>query len=611
LNDTRGYNTALVDESGLLTPELFVTKLRAYGAINREVLIDMTADAKNWIRDDSQVALLVSLLSTAYTLKYKESQKETAPAGYNDGHISADLVEIMDIPVGATDWRADDDLVVSFWDQRVMTTMPTVPTINCAGMSLREVAILLQHLNGRVKTTPLAFDITIERLTSAVKIAGQKHVDEHTAPDGTTSAQVIKTLNKYVIVNRLYGAFEAALGIYHQTALTPIPDTAEGLLWLKRKRSVILPRFDAMRGMFSVLMLEEAFGISANVTHSWKWWLNTGLASATTAAPYNAISLWGRYLVEGGFYDKDADVYQIGSFNFAQAPGAAYYAFASLLTGGDVYCAVPPTYGMAYEPWDPDADNRIPVTVHDLAMTGYDIVTSHGTSTLKVKHVPQPCTATTIIGRCARNGSFTALSDRFEIPISRVSDAWVVPNVDKAWCFGMVSRWLGYDTVMRYNGVQRIANWASNASSIAVRPFYVDGRDARTVDIISVTERTHWFDTLPALGNKDTVWTVEIDVTDKFAILSVSGNTIAVDGAFHGKLGKDVQVVVPSIEASMFTPLILRARQPASAYEAGFQIVDQHTTHEPPKIVAHAGGFDVPPDDPQPGEDGRGAVLVG
>jgi hypothetical protein len=417
----------------------------------------------------------------------------------------------------------------------------------------------------------------------------------------------MRVLNKYVIANRLYGAFEVALGIYHQTALTPVPDTAEGLIWLKRKKQIILPRFDAMRGLFSVILLEDGYGISANVTHTWKWWRDAGLSSAATAAPYNAISLWGRYFVEGGFYHKDADVYKLGSFEFAHAPGSAYYAYASLLTGGDVYCAVPPTYGLSYAPWDEDFDYSIPVTVQDLSMTGYDVEVLAGQAHLKIKNIPQPCTATVVLGRCARDGAFSALSEHFTIPIARADDAWVVPNVDKAWGFGMVTRWLGYNTVMRYNGTQRIANWASNASSIAVRPFQVRGRDIKTVEIISVAERQRVFDLLPSMGNVDTEWSVDVDVTDRFSITGMSGHMVAVDGAFHSKLGKDAPIITANVESTMFMPLIIRAVRPNDPVMAGFQVVYEATGPNPPEPVATSRQPEQPPDDPLPGAGG-GAI---
>jgi hypothetical protein len=532
------------------------------------------------------------MLSSLYVLQYNELRADTAATDYDDGHVSTKISEVMGLHAAGGDWRdPGDELNVKGWSSTSGTVPPGVPVLDMYGMRRAEVAFVLQHVAGRRRTTTLAFDLEIGMLAEEVRVATDCDDLEHRAHDGCNAKFARQTIDKYVMRNRLYGAFEAAMAIYHQIALTPVPDTAEGLAWLRRGKSVHLPGFDSMRGVYPVLLMEDAYGISASVTHTWKWWRSAGLTTAVTAAPYNALSLWGRYLVEAGFYHRDADVYRLGSFEFASAPATAYYAYASLLTGGDVYCAVPPRYGLTYAPWDEDHDYQIPVTVKDLAMTGYNITTVAGSSMLRLQHVPPPCSATFVLGRMPTGGAFSALSSAFDITIQRADDAWVVPSVDKAWCFGMATRWLGYNTVMRYGGVERLANWASNASSVAVRPFHVAGPDIKTVEIISVFERQRVWSIMPSMGNDTTTWHVDVDVTDTYSLQGINTRLMGVTGTFATKKGADASIVVPSLEATTFTPIILRSHRPQDPLEAGFQVVFGHTEHHPPaKTVASGPG---------------------
>jgi hypothetical protein len=163
---------------------------------------------------------------------------------------------------------------------------------------------------------------------------------------GITAADVWATLNRYVEHNRLYGAMEAAMAYYHQIALTPLPDTAEGHAWLTRRKVAHLPRFDAFRGVYAFTLSGVPYAIDTAVTESWRWWVEVGLATAIPAAAMNAFSLWGRYMAEGGFYMDDAEIDRLGDMHFAENPAAAYYSYAALITGNNVYCPLPHSPGL-------------------------------------------------------------------------------------------------------------------------------------------------------------------------------------------------------------------------------------------------------------------------
>ena len=107
LHDTRGFNKDIINEAGEVDGALLAAKLRAGGGVTRDALINVQADAHSYQRSDSQVALLVSMLSSYYTQRYKELGLDKKMEGYNDGHISIDLMKYLAHEPELSDFRPD------------------------------------------------------------------------------------------------------------------------------------------------------------------------------------------------------------------------------------------------------------------------------------------------------------------------------------------------------------------------------------------------------------------------------------------------------------------------------------------------------------------------
>lgn len=610
LHDPRGFNANIIDESGDVHPDLFIAKQRLSGSVPRTTLIDMSADAEGYIRQDSQVSLLVSMLSTLYVLTYKEMKAEKRPEKYDDGHISANLADVIAPAPENNDWRSEEMPDVRVWDQTVVESPANDNVIWVNRLNAKDVAIVCSHLGGRRRTTQLAFDLDIPLLTESVKLSGSTQTPGSHAPLSTKARDVASALNKYVETNRLYGAFEAALAIYHQLALTPVPDTAEGLAWLKRAKYVTLPGFRAWRGTYRVILADKPYGLSSAVTTTWKWWRDAGLATAVPAAQYNAASLWGRYFVEGKYYHDDADVSHVGSLAFAENPGAAYYAYAALVTGGDAYCAVPPGFGMSYGDWEEGDALRLAVAVSESAAAGYDLEEDDEGRWLVIKQVPPPCSLIHVIGRMPDKGIFSCLSTHYEVRFDRVHNGWVFPDLRNAWGFGMATRWLGHDCEMTYGGRTKIANWASNESSIAVRPFHVDGPDRETVRLESVCPRGRVFDLLPGMGADRNKWTIDVAVSEMQMLTATDFARHPTQGVFMPPQGRDVNILIPPAESLSYAPVTIRMAERGQFEQAGFQIVGTITQHHPPDGVdaAQAAAGALALEDQQEGGDPGGSA---
>jgi len=606
VHDPRGYNTEVIDETGDIKPELFISKLRTHGGLPKTALQLVTAEAESYIWDDSQITLLVALLSTYYVLKYRELKSDISLTEYNDGHISFSLQDqIAGGPYGH-EWWNETELIISGWDQTTHDSPGDRDIMYVTGMTAKQLKVLHAHLKGRKKTSPLAFDLEIPRLLERVMFTGNTDPDQMET-SRIRASDVLSTLHAYIDINRLYGAFEAALAIYQQVALTPVPDTAEGMAWLIRPRYVNLPRFRAHRGLYAVLMRDRPFGLSSSVTTTWKWWRDAGLTIAVQGALFNAASLWGRYFVEGGFYHDDADVHRLGSFEFATSPSAAHYAYAALVTGHDTYCPVPRNLGMGYARWLDGTEFTYRIDVADAELTGYNIRPGVDGTYLVVSVLPQPCSTLHVMGRMPHEGYFSCLSSEFKVEFKRLRNGWVLPNIAQAWGFGLASRWLGYDAEMSYEGQSRIANWASNDSSMAARPFHVQGPDIQTVRLNQVIPRQKTFALLPSMAADHNTWDVSYTVDDVYTLKSVSGMRIGTAGTFRIPDGKETTIIVPDVQSVAYTPVTLRVSTRANVQLAGFQVLRPDTSHHPPDPISSALAPDELANEDDPGAQPAGA----
>jgi hypothetical protein len=605
LDDARGFNNAIISEdTGCVDADLLVAKMRLAGGIHKEGLASMAADPESFVMPDSQIALLVGMLSTYYVTSYKETAGKSKVGPYDDGHVRIDMGKLFPPAPVNDDWVGEDEVTSSEWEPTMAHMPPEGGVMCCHRLSHAEFSIVMAHLGGRRRTTNLAFDIEMPQLVEEIQFVGQENSPTRMPISEMTSKLVLRALNKYVDVNRLHGAFESALAMMHQTALSPVPDTAEGMAWVLRKRELVLPRFTATRGTYGMLLREKPYGLGSGVSTTWKWWIQNGLSTVVASAPYNALSLWGRYFVEAGFYDEDSGVHKLGHLTFAENPGAAYYSYAALVTGADTYCAVPIGFGLRYDDWDEDREVDILLAATLADVTSYNLVSSGGSTKLRVKQLPAPASMIHVIGKMPSDGMFANLSDRFTVNFTSKRGGWVFPNMVNAWGFAMATRWLGWDALMSYAGEERVANWAPNTSSIAAMPFERDGEDIETVRLISVTRRKKIWAQLPSLCDGTNTWEVQVEVSSAVGISAASGSRIASIGSFKPpKAAHDVQIVMPSALDMQSVPIVIQTRSRANFEEAGFHVISRQTPAHPSEPLTDA------PEVIDPGEEAGGAAA--
>jgi hypothetical protein len=602
LDDPRGLNVDVVSDQGVCTDELFLAVMRRYHSVSRPTLIDMSAEVERYRWADSHISLLVALLSLYYTRKAHETGAVTDISDYNDGHIKISGKDLIVPAPVSDDWRPDEIVENIEFDPVTLQEPPSHQCVSLAFMREKEKSVLLTLINGKKKTSQFAFDLEIPKLADKICVVGSSPVFEM-APANVHSSVVMATLNKYVTRHRLEASFQAAMHIMLQCALQPVPDTAEGLAWLRRRRILRLPQYSSWRAAYKPLLLDRPFGYDAQVAQTWKWWNQMKLSAVPIGGAFNALSLWGRYFVEAGYYDEAADVGRLGHHYFRENPGAAYYSYAALITGHETMVDVPAMYGLEYGPWDGEEDFKFGVEVLDLQDAGYNLEVSEDKTELVVKELPPPCSAIHILGKMPNEGMYSCLSSSYKVQFQRVSGGWLFPSVNQAWGFGMATRWLGYDVEMTYNGVRRRGNWASNPTGVAARPFAVKGPDLLGVVVNSVAPREKVFRSLPSMGKDYCEWTINVEVSNTATVLSLAGGRVRAEGKVSmGPVTNQPEIYVPSNTETAYSRVRMVARSRARPLEAGFQVLEQTSLIVPSERVEPSGPS-IPLDDGGPPEE--------
>lgn len=201
-----------------------------------------------------------------------------------------------------------------------------------------------------------------------------------------------------------------------------------------------------------------------------------------------------------------------------------------------------------------------------------------------------------VLGRMPRDSAFSALSDRYQVHAQRLRTGWAIPNVNEAWGLGMAARWCGFDVEMEYRGITRTGNWAPNRSSISTRPFTVDGPDILPVVLTGIGARTYQFMPLPPLDAEVNVWDVEVAVSDSISVVRHNGKPLMNRGTFIKAFNRKDGITLPPVESLAFMPVVTVATRRLDVHQAGFQVVSQTTSHEPPGAMIPSQPAGQPPD---------------
>lgn len=537
VNDPRGLNARIIGESGYVEPEIFNGFTRTLVGLAREARPMIEADPGRIVRAESQIALLVGLISSFYVATAKRAKLEPKMADYNDGHVRLKLAEWVAGPPPENVNVLRAFRVGSMWRPADYGMVMAKPHVHTSGLDLRAARVLVAHLGGRQRTTQWSFDLDIPELCGDFARSGNMNDGE--APpseDDLSDPELLwRTLETYVITNRLQSQLETAVMVYMQTALRPIPDTAEGLIWLARKRTLRLPAFDTFRGYHPALVSELPFGFTAAIHNVHNWWRTARLSLAVQGGIFTAVSLWGRYMVESNIYDENASArHFIGDLPTDSVPGLAWVAYASVVTGAKLICSASRHVGLAYEPWDAHFEYRLPLAAAVTRQPGYSLgLPTQGApfGELIVTALPEPAPLSAVLGRAPELAPVRALQPHFEVTVSRVTDKWFVDGPGGAWAYGLLHRVFGYDVDFSWEGKRGRGNWAPNETSLAARPFPEAQLEDVAVRVVGVAARTKTWASLPGLPPHSHTFRVDVEVGDLLAGVSTDAGRIFATGA--------------------------------------------------------------------------------
>lgn len=169
-------------------------------------------------------------MSQLYDQEYQEAHLADVIPNYADGHLGMVVECLLELGPLSNDWWPHELMAIEGWAQDTIESAPESNVVACNRPSRKQIQLLVTLLGGRCNTIKLEFDLEIPRLSD--KVCGTANANaisgDPIALEDEDADLCRTTLDCYVDTNRLHSQFVAALAMFHQCTLTPVPDTAEG-----------------------------------------------------------------------------------------------------------------------------------------------------------------------------------------------------------------------------------------------------------------------------------------------------------------------------------------------------------------------------------------------
>ncbi|KAG2734162.1 hypothetical protein G9P44_002168 [Scheffersomyces stipitis] len=213
--------------------------------------------------------------------------------------------------------------------------------IDLRGFDEREAILILLMLGKWESQTNFKVDFDSEKLCDRVYYRFDHEIstidnwfDEKSEIKLPNSIEVLEVLRKYVVSNNLYNQVFTALNIASQLLVTAVPDSAEGMVWLKQVVEVALPRFTSVRGRYPFFVLSDPGLLDLDAVNEWASFVeNPYLLFTRALALAEAVNI--------GLSIRESRVKRlVGSSHFEERyflqPETMFAAAVSLATGLDI-----------------------------------------------------------------------------------------------------------------------------------------------------------------------------------------------------------------------------------------------------------------------------------
>nr|UVG55936.1 putative capsid protein [Poaceae Liege totivirus 9] len=290
-SDLDGLNKMFLTPEATVNMDAIASYLKSHGGLQNNILSSHVATMERWNWHDNQVSLLVNMLRYSLLKRLEEANVGTGMHGhipsYDDGHVRVNRdqyfggsypreVETLGWPCG----RQDED-IPAFFHGNDYIPQSGGHYIDLSALSEKESRFVLLTLGRWKRSSRYMLDFDLPRLTDAVAYRRAAQVgglvefigdgpDVEPMPTLLNSGEAWRTLLAYVAHNGLYGAMSVAIHVVSSMMCQFVPATAEGHVWLDEELTVVLPRFEAVRGRYVFFNEGEKAFVSHRAISEWR-----------------------------------------------------------------------------------------------------------------------------------------------------------------------------------------------------------------------------------------------------------------------------------------------------------------------------------------------------
>lgn len=285
-----GLTKQYLTPEGTINLSTLAESLKAQSGMQTAVWSAHVGAIQKWQWGDNQVSLLMNMFRFVMLRRMTDevgSNLDGSLGTYDDGHVRIDMNQFFNSQYPATNnWEWPGGVAEANYP--VFSRLETyVPTVECDAVDLRtmtnaEAEFTLLMTGAWRRRSRFRLDYQAPKLCENLyyrfdtELTGLNNALAPIDPANQVPLPVLpgwevawSALRKYVTQNRLFGQFSTALYMMSCMTYQFMPATAEACWWLSVDWVASLPKFNAIRGRYTILNEGEAALVSHRALAEW------------------------------------------------------------------------------------------------------------------------------------------------------------------------------------------------------------------------------------------------------------------------------------------------------------------------------------------------------
>jgi hypothetical protein len=523
-----GINKVYLDIEGKINWRMLSSTLKNICGVQTAVYSAHLANAEVAPWGDNQTALLVNCLRYVVFAACVEANGAEGKRGslgfYDDGHVSSnrdamwgiDYPEAQNEPMTWPGGNESDNYPIYAHE---VQTLPAAfdNIISLRGMDTESSRFILAMCGRWIRTSRYSVDFSTDMLTPVIRYRREQPVDmiswiepeegtRAVIPPVLSAKRALTALRRYVHANRLYSNFSDAIGLVSDCWQQFVPDTCEGQAWLQMRREVVLPKFEASRARYQILVEGEGALMSPRALDEYGY-LGDKLERLNLYASLKAQAAYtGLYSRAVRRQNEEMPLDILSTEGYIVTPDLQWPAAISEAvrigaplqgpSGGYVYMC-----GLN----DGSFSDPVEIKVDKAEVEGYNIIKKGRDNVITVEVLPPPGVPLMLLPLpLFGNSGPWALNGTLQFDTTRKDRIGVKTTLDDAYAYAWVARLCGQDVAVRnVETVNATRFFASNDASFTYNLQQTEDGRLDDVKVWGKTFREHSFITLPNIHTKE------------------------------------------------------------------------------------------------------------